>query len=86
MPKVMAPISRMPAIQPMRAADFLMVPGIQPNRKSPSMPPEKMEDSFHQASMILSTLSMAMATIIPMRPITQLAILNTNTCWWSAES
>ena len=65
-------MTAMPATHPARAAHRWMRRGMMPSRNSPSMPPEKMDDSFHQASMILSTLSMAMATKMPMMPTSTL--------------
>ena len=62
----------MPPMQPSKAAHRLMRCGMQPSRNKPSMPPEKMLDNVHQASMMLSTDSMAMATKAPKMPTPKL--------------
>lgn len=78
-------ITAIPARQPVAAAMRLILRGIIPSKNSPNMPPENIDDSFHQASIILSTLSMAMATMMPITPIITLENLSTNTSFFSDD-
>ena len=66
--KEIQPMTNTPAMHPHSDAQRLMWTGMQPSRNSPSIPPLKMLLSVHQASMMLSTESMAMATHAPNSP------------------
>ena len=72
-------ITRTPQIHPMSAPTRLILRDTQPKRNNPNIPPEKMLDNFHQASIMLSTLNMAIATMIPSTPTITLDIRSTAT-------
>ena len=72
LPSEIQAITRKPQTTPMAASMLRALRERNPNRNRPSIPPEKMLESFHHESRMLSTFTRASEIRIPSTPMTRL--------------